>query len=52
MAQYECSTCGYIYDEALGCPEDGIPRGTKFEDLPEDWCCLECSAPKEDFVAV
>ena len=35
--KYECVICGYIYDEELGDPEDGIPAGTKWEDIPDDW---------------
>ncbi len=49
MKQYKCEVCGYIYDEAIGAPEDGIPAGTKWEDVPEDWECPECGAGKEDF---
>lgn len=39
--KYKCSACGYIYDEAV---ED-----IKFQDLPEDWVCPKCGAPKEAF---
>ena len=42
--KYKCSACGYIYDEAA---ED-----IKFQDLPEDWVCLKCGAPKEAFELV
>jgi rubredoxin len=28
--------CGWIYDEALGVPEEGIAPGTAWEDIPED----------------
>jgi len=34
--KYECVICGFIYDEAEGLPDDGIPPGTRWEDLPED----------------
>lgn len=47
--KYICLICGYIYDEAIGCPEDNIPVGTKWEDIPADWMCPECGARKEDF---
>ena len=40
--KYECVICGYIYDEADGIPDDGIPPGTKWEDIPEDWECPDC----------
>jgi rubredoxin len=45
-----CLVCGYVYDEALGMPEDGIPPGTAFEDIPDDWCCPDCGVTKDDFV--
>lgn len=52
MSQYQkylCVICGYIYDEELGCPEDGIEPGTLWEDVPENWFCPDCGAAKEDF---
>ena len=45
-------TCGYIYNEADGEPEDGIAPGTVWEDVPEDWICPECGTPKSDFEMV
>ena len=47
--KYECDVCGYVYDEELGDPENGIPAGTKFEDLPEDFVCPLCAVGKENF---
>jgi len=44
-----CLICGWIYDEAQGMPEDGIPAGTRWEDVPLNWSCPECGARKEDF---
>jgi rubredoxin len=32
----------YVYDPELGDPDNGIPPGTPFEDLPDDWVCPEC----------
>ena len=52
MNQYECDICGYIYDPEQGDPEDGIPPGTSFEDLPDDWVCPECSVGKDEFFPV
>ncbi|HHV59030.1 MAG TPA: rubredoxin [Clostridiaceae bacterium] len=49
MAKYECSVCGFVYDEAEGIPEDGIAPGTKWEDLPDDWVCPLCGAEKSEF---
>jgi len=52
MKKYECMMCGYIYDEALGDPDEGIAPGTVWEDIPEDWFCPDCGASKEDFEMV
>ena len=49
MDKYECIVCGYIYDPALGDPDNGIEPGTAFEDLPEDWVCPDCGVPKTEF---
>ncbi|VVE89777.1 rubredoxin [Pandoraea bronchicola] len=50
--QWVCVICGWIYDEALGYPEDGIAPGTRWEDVPEDWRCPLCDVGKEDFAMV
>lgn len=47
--KWECVICGFIYDEALGLPEDGIAAGTKWDDVPEDWECPDCGISKSDF---
>jgi rubredoxin len=49
MDKYECSICGYVYDPADGDPDNGVAPGTKFEDVPEDWVCPTCGAPKSEF---
>jgi rubredoxin len=49
MKKYMCLICGYIYDEAVGAPDDGIPPGTRWEDVPPNWTCPECGARKDDF---
>ena len=49
MKKYLCLTCGYIYDESEGWPDDGIPPGTKWEDIPSTWLCPDCGAAKDDF---
>lgn len=49
MKKYVCNVCGYVYDPAEGDPSNGIAPGTAFEDLPEDWVCSLCAAPKDDF---
>lgn len=52
MRKWQCFFCGYSYDEALGWPDDGIPAGTRWEDVPEDWVCPECGAAKSDFMMI
>ena len=52
MAKYECTVCGYIYDPEQGDPDSNIPPGTPFEELPDDWECPVCGAPKSDFEKV
>jgi rubredoxin len=47
--QYECQTCGYVYDPEVGDPEGGIAPGTPFEEIPEDWVCPVCGAEKGQF---
>ena len=34
MKTWMCNICGWIYDESKGWPEDGIPPGTRWEDVP------------------
>ena len=49
MAKYRCTVCEYIYDPAIGDPDNGISPGTSFEDLPDRWVCPECGVGKERF---
>lgn len=47
--KWQCFFCGYIYDEATGDPQEGIPPGMRWADLPDDWTCPSCGASKSDF---
>jgi rubredoxin len=47
-----CLICGWVYNEAEGLPDEGIPAGTRFADIPADWRCPLCDVGKEDFVVV
>ena len=49
MRNYVCITCGWIYNPAEGDPENGVPPGTPFSDLPDDWTCPACGVGKEYF---
>ena len=44
MKSYECTVCGYVYDENV--------EGVKFEDLPDDWVCPLCGVGKDMFKEV
>ena len=46
---YMCVVCGFIYEEEYGLPEEGIPVGTRWEEIPDTWMCPDCSALKDDF---
>ncbi|MDA0679834.1 MAG: rubredoxin [Proteobacteria bacterium] len=50
MSEFKCPECGYTYDEAVGDPHEGYSPGTRFENLPDDFACPDCSVRfKEDF---
>jgi rubredoxin len=49
---YQCGTCGFVYDEAEGLPEEGFPPGTRWADIPNDWVCPDCSMSKAQFEMV
>jgi len=42
LAKYRCTVCNYVYDE--------VKEGKKFSDLPKEWVCPVCGAPKTAFV--
>lgn len=42
MAKYRCTVCNYVYDE--------VKEGRAFSDLPKEWVCPVCGAPKSAFV--
>ena len=46
---YICNICGFEYNPEEGDPTMGIPPGTPFEDLPEDYKCPICNAGKDYF---
>ena len=47
--KYVCNVCGYVYDESVGDPEHGIPAGTAWKDVKEDWVCPVCGVGKDQF---
>jgi pyruvate oxidase len=42
MAKYRCTVCNWVYDDAK--------QKVKFTDLPKEWVCPICGAPKSAFV--
>ena len=47
---YRCPVCDYVYDEAKGDAREGFPAGTRWEEIPDDWRCPDCSVrEKPDF---
>ncbi len=52
MSKYVCVACGFIYDESLGDPDNGIPSGTRFSDLPMDYLCPDCDEGLDSFKLV
>ena len=49
--KYVCEVCGYVYDEELGDPDNGIAPDTKWENVPEDFTCPLCGVGKDQFTA-
>lgn len=52
LTKWKCTVCDYVYDPLKGDPEHGIKPGTGFKELPEDWVCPVCLAPKGAFIEV
>ena len=48
----ECGVCWWVYDPAEGDAVAQIPPGVPFAQLPEDWRCPNCDAPKSRFLAL
>lgn len=49
MDKYVCIGCGYEYDPAEGDAVGGIPPGTPFSELPDEWRCPVCYVGKGEF---
>lgn len=47
--KYICEMCGWVYDEEKGDEAQGIKKGTRFSDLPEDFKCPLCGVGKDKF---
>lgn len=51
-ANYECRSCGYVYEPRKGDGQNKIPPGTLFEELPNTWRCPVCGVGKAQFMNV
>ena len=49
MVKYVCEICGYVYDPAVGDPDNGIAPNTAWENVKEDWLCPVCGVGKDQF---
>jgi rubredoxin len=49
MKQYSCNVCGYVYDPAVGDPDNEVKPGVAFEAIPESWVCPICGVGKDEF---
>ena len=49
MKKWQCAVCGFVYDEAVGLPAEGIAAGTPWGAIPDDWSCPDCGIAKTDF---
>ena len=49
MKKYVCNICGYEYDEAVGEQSQGVPAGTKWGEVTEDFVCPICGVDKSNF---
>ena len=47
--RFMCRGCYYIYEEANGLPQQSIPAGTSFADIPSAWRCPDCGTEKTTF---
>ncbi|MEI8297271.1 MAG: rubredoxin [Pseudomonadota bacterium] len=49
---YECGVCWTVYDPSKGDDFAQVSCGTAFEQLPSNWTCPHCDAPKTRFLRV
>ncbi len=49
MKIWQCITCGFIYSEKDGMPDEGVVPGTAWKDVSGDWLCPDCGMGKDDF---
>ena len=48
--RYECRICWHVYDPDEFDAAWEAPSRARFEELPDNWCCPVCEAPKDKFI--
>ncbi len=49
---HQCPHCFTVYDEHYGDDRHSIPAGTTFQNLPDNYTCPTCDAPKQEMQEV
>jgi hydroxylamine reductase len=49
MTKWKCAACDYVYNPEKGDPDNEVPPGTKFEDIPDTWECPVCKDLLDQF---
>ncbi len=52
VGRMECGVCWSVYDPAEGDPVWQVAPGTPFSQLPDDWRCPHCDAPRLRFMRI
>ena len=52
MKKYVCDVCGYIYDEEIGDPDNGVEAGNKMGRRSGRFLCPLCGVGKDEFSEV
>ena len=47
-----CTVCNWVYEPAIGEPNQDVAAGTAWNDVPDFFLCPECGLGKDVFVAV
>ncbi len=50
LALWSCPDCQTVYEPRYGDIRSGTPENTSFEELPDEFRCPVCEAPREAFV--
>ena len=48
----QCKVCGYKYNPNIGEKRGNVEAGTEWENIPDEFICPVCGAPKMKFVSI